>query len=331
MTVKSSKNKNASIAFAIVLISLVIIALNPVTFFSKSKNETNLETIINQTPKPSALQASSVVINQTDSLNLTNPYGNFSAASKTDPASVNTQSPAVYDYPDMSGFSAFLLDNTVQGQVAGSYVTVPTYASDINAAAPISLNASDFVTYTYGGYSVQQPDYSQFNFSFPDSTDQGQLAGSDAVTLNTYAIQKIDFDAAFTASNISALGFDEMTIFAASNTTTYKGTEFGVRMDLQDGFIYGYVQEPNGFGDVDFQMQQLMPNDGAMHHYALIMWGSGVSFWIDGTDYGYLNFASGTDYSGLSFSICAAVHRFTDGWESSGDNMVVGNFALNQS
>src|SRR5271157_5472209 len=110
MTVKSSKTKNASIAFAIVLISLVIIALNPVTFFSKSKNETNLETIINQTPKPSALQASSLGINQTDSLNLTNSSTNFSAAPKTNPASANTQSPAVYDYPDMSGFSSFLLD-----------------------------------------------------------------------------------------------------------------------------------------------------------------------------------------------------------------------------
>jgi hypothetical protein len=321
MTVKASKNKSASIAFAIVLIMLVTITLALSTDFSKSKNETNFEAIINQTPKPSPLQASSVGINQTDSLNLTNSYTNFFAAPKTDTASVNTQSPVVYDYPDMSESLSFLSLNTVQGQIAGS---------DVNPAVPVSLNDSDFVTDTYCGYPVQQADFTKFNFSFPDNTDQGQLAGSDALTLDSYAFQKVDFDAAFTASNVSALGFDEMAIFATSNTTTYKGTEFGVRMDLHDGFIYGYIQEPNGFGDVDFQMQQLMPNDGSIHHYTLIMWGSGVSFWIDGTDYGYLGFASGTDYSGLNFSICVVVHRFTDGWDSSGDSMVAGNFTLNQ-
>ena len=133
----------------------------------------------------------------------------------------------------------------------------------------------------------------------------------------------MDFDAAFIAPKINALGFDEMAIFASSNTSTYKGTEFGIRMDLNDGFIYGYVQEPNGnFGEVNFRMLELMPNDGIMHHYTLIMIGSGVSFCIDGINYGYLNFPSNTDYSSLGFSICAVVHRFTDGWDSSGDNMI---------
>ena len=108
-----------------------------------------------------------------------------------------------------------------------------------------------------------------------------------------------------------------MAIFATSDTNTYKGTEFGIRIDLKDGFIYGYVQEPNeNFGDVDFKMLELTSNDGIMHHYTLIVLGSEVSFWIDGTDYGYLNFSSGTDYSSLNFSICATIHRFTDNWDS---------------
>jgi hypothetical protein len=102
-------------------------------------------------------------------------------------------------------------------------------------------------------------------------------------------------------------------------------------MDLNDGSIYGYIQEPNGnSGDVNFEMLQLMPNDGIMHHYTLIMSGSEVSFYIDGTNYGYLNFPSNSDYSNLSFSICAVVHRFTDGWDSSGDEMIAGNFTLNK-
>ncbi len=195
----------------------------------------------------------------------------------------------------------------------------------------ISLDASNFVTYTYGGYPVQQPDLTQFIFSFPNNTNQGQLAGSDALSVNNFTIQKMDFDTTFVTPQINAVGFDEMVIFATSDTSTYKGTEFGVRMDLKDGFIYGYIQEPNGNnGDVNFLMLALMPNDGIMHHYALIMLGSEVSFSIDGTSYGYMTFPSNTNYASLSFSILAVVHRFTDQWDSNGDNMTAGNFSLNQ-
>jgi hypothetical protein len=141
------------------------------------------------------------------------------------------------------------------------------------------LDTLNFTTYTYGGYSVQQPDPNQFVFSFPDNTNQDQLAGSDAITLGAFAIQKMDFDAAFVAPTISALGFDEMVIFAASDTSTYKGTEFGIRLDLSNGFIYGYIQEPNSnYGDVNFLMQNLTPNDGMLHHYTITVKGSEVSF-----------------------------------------------------
>ena len=206
--------------------------------------------------------------------------------------------------------------------------------NDSSASVITATNLFDtlnFTTYTYGGYSVQQSDPNQLFFSFPDNTNQGQLAGSDAITLNTYSIQKIDFDAVFIAPKISALGFDEMVVFAASDTTTYKGTEFGIRLDLNDGFIYGYNQEPNGnFEDVNFQMLQMTPNDGIIHHYTLIMLGTKVEFYIDGVDYGHLGFPSQTDYSSLTFSVLAVVHRFTDDWDSVGDNMTVENFALNQ-
>ena len=196
---------------------------------------------------------------------------------------------------------------------------------------PISADILKFKTYTYRGYPVQQPNPTQFFFSFPDNTSQGQMAGSDAVTLNTYAIQKVDFDAGFIAPKISALGFDEMVIFVTSNVITYKGTEFGIRLDLRDGFIYSYVQEPNGNdGEVNFLMQKLMLNDGIMHHYTLIMLGSKVSLNIDGIEYGYLNFPSNNDYSNLTFSVCAVVHRFTDDWDSGGDNMMVGKISLNE-
>ncbi len=63
-------------------------------------------------------------------------------------------------------------------------------------------------------------------------------------------------------------------------------------------------------------MLKLMPNDGTIHHYTVVMIGLQVSFCIDGVNYGNLIFPSNSDYSSLSFSILAVVHRFTDDWDS---------------
>ncbi len=324
-----SDNKNTSLASTITLITLVTIAVLLTGCLSQSSLRVNNETIVNQVPNQLSLPVRVTDINETDSLNVTNSYSNYSSAPiKTDPISLGTSNSTRFKQADLEGFFFSLRHNTDQDQIAGSDVTV--WISDINEA-PVSLDESNFVTYTYGGYPVQQPDSTQFIFSFPDNTSQSQIAGSDALTWNAYAIQKIDFDAAFIAPKIGALGFDEMVIFATSDTNTYKGTEFGIRLDLSIGCIYGYIQEPNGvYGEVNFQMLALMPNDGTMHHYTLFLLDSGVSFCIDGVGYGYLNFPSNTDYSTLSFSICATVHRFTDYWDSDGDNMVAGNFFLNQ-
>ena len=329
MAIKASKNKNANIVISIALISVVVIAFVLTSGFSQANFRINTETSVNQGLKQSPFPASEIRINETNDLNVVNSSSYSSAPLNTDPVSIDTLDSTTYNPPDMSGFFFLPSDNTGQDQVAVSDSNNNYNGS--SAAAPISLDASKFVTYTYGGYSVQQQDSSHFNFSFPDNTDQGQLSGSDAIAGNFYVIQKLDFDAAFIAPKTNALGFDEMAIFASSNTSAYKGTEFGIRMDLKEGFIYGYIQEPNvNSGDVDFNMIELMPNDGIMHHYTITMLGSEVSFHIDGIDYGYLSFPSNTDYSSLSFSICAVVHRFTDGWDSSGDIMLAGNFSLNQ-
>ena len=300
--------------------------------FSKSNYRTPIETITIQGLKQSNPPKSAISINETQSLNITNSYSiNSSGPVNIIPVLSDTSPPKSNNYPDMTGFFFLPQDNTHQGEIIGSENNPSANITANNATVPISLDASQFVTYTYGDYPIQQPNSTQFVFSFPDNISQGQIAGSDALTGNSYAIQKIDFDAIFTAPNINAFGFDEIVIFATSNTANYKGTEFGIRLDLQDGVIYGYIQEPNGnFGEINFEMQKLMPNDGIMHHYTLIMLGSAVIFCIDGTECGYLNFPSNIDYSSLGFSICAVVHRFTNGWDSSGDNMIVGNFVLNQ-
>ena len=316
MSIKPNNDKSIKIALTFTLILVVTIAFVLASCFSKSNIGLYPETIINQVQNQSSFPASVIGVNETMGLNATNSYFN------------QTSEPVTKDsvVPDILNSSFFKQPDQVR-----FLHSVPNSPYVPLTAVPSSLDESKFITYTYGcGYSVQQPDSNQFIFSFPDNTSYGQISGSDALTLNTFEIQKINFDATFNTPKISALGFDEMAIFATSDTNTYKGTEFGIRMDLKDGFIYGYVQEPNGnCGEVNFMMLELTLNDGLKHQYTLIVLGSEVSFWIDGIDYGFLNFPNNTDYAGLSFSIVAAVHRFTDDWDSIGDNMIMENFSLN--
>jgi hypothetical protein len=346
MSIKARKNKNTDITLTIALIFLIIFVFVLTSFFSQSKIRATTETSVNQIVKHSSLPISVRNISETNRLNVTNFSITYSSATNNiDNISLDSSNSSKYNQPDLSQFIF-----AIQDQITESDVTLPVsvtvfnetnslavpnsynnYSSAIPTVDPISLGTLKFITYTYGGSLVQQPESNQLNFAFPESTNQGQLAGADALTLGTYTIQKMDFDTVFVAPKISALGFDEMVIFAASDTTIYKRTEFGIRLDLKDGFVYGYIQEPNGnYGDVNFQMWQLMSNDGLTHHYSLVMMGSGVSFCIDGINYGYLNFPSKTDYSTLNYSILAVVHRFTDNWDSSGDNVIVENFSLNQ-
>ena len=351
MTIKARKNKNPHIKFVVVLISLVTIAFVLTSWFSQLNIRTNGETTINQMVQQASPPVNVTKIDETNQLNVANSFIiNYSALNNRDTVSLDPSNFTAYNPPDLSQFIYFLLDNTNQDQIIGSYVTSSANMTDITKtngsdttnshnndssalinSMPIWSDDLKFITYTYGGYSVQQPDSTNFVFSFPDNTNQGQMTGSDVLTSDTFTIQKIDFDAAFIAPKIGAFGFDEMVIFATSNIITYKGTEFGIRMDLKDGFVYGYIQEPtSSYDDVNFQMLKLTTNDGMMHHYTLVMNGSEVSFCIDGVVYGYLSFPSNTEYYSLPFSILAVVHRFTDDWDSSGDNMMVDNFCLNQ-
>ena len=309
MIIKAINNRNILVVLTIALILSVITVSILTNYLSQSNFIVNTDTIANQIPKQSSLSTNVPGINETDRLNATNFYNNNSSAPITTmPISLETLNDPKNNQPNP-----------------------PQIFSSSFGMGQISIDALKFSTYTYCGYPVQQPEAAKLFFSFPDNTNQGQTGGSDAITLGTYAIQTINFDAMFITPKINALGFDEMAIFATSDTTIYKGTEFGIRLDLSDGFIYGYIQEPNGYyGEVNFQMLKLGSNDGMMHHYTLIMQVAEVSFYIDGTNYGYLNFPSSTDYSSLNFSILAVVHRFTSDWDSVGDYMIVENFALNQ-
>jgi hypothetical protein len=307
MNRKVSKRTITFIFLTITVVSLALLA-----GFSQTIFRANASTSISPIPKQPLLPTTLTDTNETNKPNTDNFKNN---SSSTPPATISN--------------SQNKQSNQILTQI---HFSLPDNKNPAPPSIdPISLDASKFATYTYGGYSVEQSTSNQLYFSFPDNTNQGEIAGSDALTLSAFTIQRINFNSVFNAPKINALGFDEMVIFAASDASTYKGTEFGVRLGLNDGFICGYSQEPNGnFGEVNFQMLKLMPNDGMAHYYSIIVSGSEVSFYIDGVNYGYLNFPSNTDYSNLTFRVLAIVHRFTDNWDSSGDYMVVENFSFNQ-
>ncbi len=350
MTLKASRSKHTNRSLTIALVAIITIAA-VLTYFSQANFvfKTNAVTAIKQVPKQSVPTTNTTSTNQTNPDSTTNSsYTNPSTPIIANPVSYIPQNVVAFQRANLNPFTFSVIDNIDQSQTTDTSAILPINETSNNATdslnpsgldnnvpsptvVTISLNSSDFITYAYGGFPVQQLDSTQFSFSCPNSTNQGEMAGSDALTLNNFSIQKLDFDAVFVTPQVNALGFDEMVIFATSDTVTYKGTEFGIRMDLKDGSVYGYIQEPNGnTGEVSFEMLALMPNDGITHHYTLIMLGSEVSFNIDGINYSYLNFPSNTDYSNLNFSVCAVVHRFTDNWDSGGDNMITGNFTLNQ-
>ncbi len=345
MIIKPSKTGHAGIALTIAILLLVTITFVETGYPSQSKIKIFTETTINQIAKQSPLPASVTDTNETNHLDMTYYSINNSTAALT-----QTSTPLKTDtnkQPFINPLYFSLADSTIQDQTTGLDATPLSTVEELDAVnsynnfsesattPPVSTQSLEFNTYTYGGYPVQQANPMQFCFSFPDSTNQGQIAGSDALTLNSYTIQKISFDAMFVTPKINALGFDEMVIFAASDTTTYKGTEFGLRLDLKDGCIYGYNQEPcsrepfSYFSEVNFRMLSLMPNDGIMHHYTMSMLGTEIAFYVDGVNYGTLSFLSNTDYSSLTFSVLAVVHRFSDDWDAVGDNMTAENFSLN--
>lgn len=316
-----------SIALTITLIFVLTVTIVLTNCLPQSNLVINTNMINNpphQSPAPTNITQNNATGNNT-----TNYHNTTSEPLITVPSLIETSHSKLFTYNQSLPIFYSLLWAGSSLQMSGSDKLMTNLG--VTDFSSVSLDASMFVAYAYGGYPVQQNGLTQFLFLFPDLTNQGQLAGSDAVTYEKYAIQRMDFDASFVTPKVGAYGFDEMAIFAASDTTTYKGIEFGVRMDLKNGFIYGYIQEPEGMdGEVSFQMLELMFNDGVMHHYTLVAVGFEVSFFIDGADYGYLSFPSGTDYSDLSFSVCVVVHRFSDLWDSNGDFMIVDNFLLNQ-
>ena len=345
MTVETRKNRSTSIFLAAALISVLLVASFLTIFLLRIHSNAGSDLVSQSLPMPISLQGSSAGINETVSQNATN--------SNTSPPPISTSYLSNFTTSEDSGqeqLSSFL-QGAGSSQMNESEAYLLSVWTNINEPAtlnvaspffnfasalssPISLSNADFNTRSYGEYPAQNllqnqdPEY--FNLSFPDCISWGQMAGADAVTSNSFAFQEISFDAAFVTPKTGANGFDEMAIFAASDTVNYKGTEFGIRLDLRDGCIYGYVQEPTGnLGEVNFQTVNLMPNDGMMHQYSIVIVPSYALFSVDTTHHSFLSFQTNGVESNLTYSVCAVEHRFSNYWDSTGDGMIAGNFTLN--
>jgi len=157
----------------------------------------------------------------------------------------------------------------------------------------------------------------------------GKLGVNDAVSLRSYALGTLSFLATFvngTRAQGHPRGFsDELVVFAASDVTTYQGYEFGVRLSLSDGFVYGYWQSPLPTGGVLFKEHRLFANDGRSHQYSFRLAGGAISYSVDGTQR-LTEFYPTIPISG--FYVVATAHRASEGWSDAGLALSVADLSV---
>jgi hypothetical protein len=122
------------------------------------------------------------------------------------------------------------------------------------------------------------------------------------------------------------LGSDDMVIFFADNITSFKGQEFGVRFVLKSDIIFGYVQD----GPQYFTQVPLISHDGELHRYSIKVSRNGTNnifTWsVDDVVKGSLIHPSTIDYTKLAYWTVMTTHRLSNGWDSAGDYLQVGDF-----
>lgn len=93
--------------------------------------------------------------------------------------------------------------------------------------------------------------------------------------------------ASVTIKNFSDNGNDQFAIFAADNTSSYKGDEFGFVLPETGDTWYAYIQSPQTPGFFVWQpILTLTPSDASMHSLAAVYSNVGglcfVDFYVDG-------------------------------------------------
>jgi hypothetical protein len=205
-------------------------------------------------------------------------------------------------------------------------------AGFIPTGSTISLRASDFRWFNSNPPGPATAGPTAWVLPVPgDPATGGKLAVDDAVSVASYDLGALSFTATFVNGTITqgkpTAFADELVVFAASDITTYKGFEFGVRLGLTDGMVYGYWQYPQAGGGVVFKEQPLFPNDGRAHTYMLSLSGSTISYSVDGQR---VIVAVYPTLPPRAFHVITTAHRESAGWSASGLALSVADVTVRQ-
>lgn len=210
-------------------------------------------------------------------------------------------------------------------------VSIPTYVFAAEAGANPALATVEgesqvFDTYSNVGLYPEALAADSWKITLPEETRGYKPATSRMYTNEKYIINEFTFTAQFDSCKGSTSDWDGFAVFAASDTDSYNGYEFGVRNSLRTAKVEGYIQFPdikNGKKAAQKNVD-LMVNDGLTHDYRVIIRGSTVVFFVDDVVKGILDID--IQFEGKEYAIIALGHRSTDGWAYSNEFMTVGNF-----
>ena len=205
-------------------------------------------------------------------------------------------------------------------------------AGFVPTGSPIPLRAADFRWFNSNPPGPATAGPTSWVLPVPGNTASGgRLAVDDAVSIASFDLGELTFAATFLNGTITqgkpTAFADELVVFAASDVTSYKGFEFGVRLGLTDGVVYGYWQYPQAGGGVAFREQPLFPNDGRAHTYSLSLSGSTISYSVDGQR---VCVAVYPTLPPRAFHVITTAHRESSGWSASGLALAVADVTVRQ-
>ncbi|MDE1849588.1 MAG: hypothetical protein KGI00_02550 [Candidatus Micrarchaeota archaeon] len=180
----------------------------------------------------------------------------------------------------------------------------------------------------------------KFTLPYPERIAEGRRHSFvDVIGIKPIRISSLEFNATFTAKCGSGYMFDEMVVLAANDISTWDGQEFGIRLRMDNGMIYGYIQDGrhimSGNPNNHFVDAELIRNDGKAHRYRIRVDREGkrdaIGFWVDGKPRNRIVFAPRQEFTKQRYYVVMTTHRWGNGWDSGGSKMEVNDMAAYES
>ncbi|OGS50919.1 MAG: hypothetical protein A3K65_06565 [Euryarchaeota archaeon RBG_16_68_12] len=173
--------------------------------------------------------------------------------------------------------------------------------------------------------SAVQPEAGEGGIRLPVAPDSEDCPKNFMDAVSTSRIGAgLRFRAAFRGAAVAPNPSDEIAVFAADDTVSWVGKEFGFRCSLADGVLYGYMQDgthrPDGY--TFLRNVPLGVCDGTVHEYvarARSVGGSNAAeFFVDGVRVGRIVRLGPESYADGRYTMVATTHRWEGGWDSTG-------------